>query len=511
MQTGILAAQIVGLEGLDRLDGSGADQIRLLRDARQMLERVDQGTCGSAQQRAGLAGDDGAVAQLNGSSRCAAGGFAAGVRLLFNFPCAHGQPGLIHQQFQLVALALLGGAGDLLLAQALVVPAHDLLAGGFAADGVVHDAVASHVHAHIRGGLVGALACDQLEHRVHHREDLDVAVIVHGGHAVGFQMEGVDHVHIVQVCGGGLVGQIDRVLQRNVPDGEGLELGVTGLDAALVFMVQLRQADGHFSAAGAGRGDDHQRALGLNVLVAAVALVADDACHIVGVAGDLVVAEGADAQTVQPLFKGFHLGGSGVLGHAHTAHIQPHLLKSVDETQHVQIVGDAVVAAHLAADDVLGADDDDDLGLLLELQKHLQLGVRLKAGQHAGSVIIVEQLAAEFQIQLIVKLLDALADMLRLHRKIFVVVKSYFHRSFPLWWPGTPYPDFKITSISIPQPGVGRNAKQSTKYNSGRIGRFGRYKVLFFVADAVLGQFFCRATRSFSTFQKARSRSPAAT
>ena len=153
------------------------------------------------------------------------------------------------------------------------------------------------------------------------------------------------------------------------------------------------------------------------------------------------MAEGADAQTAQPLFKGFHLGGGGVLGHAHTAHIQPHLLKSVDETQHVQIVGDAVVAAHLAADDVLGADDDDDLGLLLELQKHLQLGVRLKAGQHAGSVVIVEQLAAEFQIQLIVKLLDALADMLRLHRKIFVVVKSYFHRSFPLWWPGTPYPD----------------------------------------------------------------------
>ena len=92
-----------------------------------------------------------------------------------------------------------------------------------------------------------------------------------------------------------------------------------------------------------------------------------------------------------------------------------------------------------------------------------------------------EQLAAEFQIQLIVKLLDALADMLRLHRKIFVVVKSYFHRSFPLWWPGTPYPGFKITNISIPQPGVGCNAKQSAERNSGRIGRFGRYIVLFFV------------------------------
>ena len=96
-------------------------------------------------------------------------------------------------------------------------------------------------------------------------------------------------------------------------------------------------------------------------------------------------------------------------------------------------------------------------------------------------MVIVEQLAAEFQIQLIVKLLDALADMLGLHRKISVVVKSYFHRLFPLWWPGTPYPGFKITNISIPQPGVGCNAKQSAERNSGRIGRFGRYIVLFFV------------------------------
>ena len=73
MQTGVLATQIVGLEGLDRLDGSGADQIRLLRDARQILERIDQGACGSAQQRAGLAGDDGAVRQLDGGGRCPAG------------------------------------------------------------------------------------------------------------------------------------------------------------------------------------------------------------------------------------------------------------------------------------------------------------------------------------------------------------------------------------------------------------------------------------------------------
>ena len=56
----------------------------------------------------------------------------------------------------------------------------------------------------------------------------------------------------------------------NVPDGEGLELGVTGLHAALVLVVQLGKAGGHFSAAGAGGRDDHQRALGLDVIVPAI-------------------------------------------------------------------------------------------------------------------------------------------------------------------------------------------------------------------------------------------------
>ena len=123
------------------------------------------------------------------------------------------------------------------------------------------------------------------------------------------------------------------------------------------------------------------------------------------------MAEGADAQTVQPLFKGLHLRCSGVLGHAHAAHIQAYLLEGIDQAQHIQIVGDAVVAADLVADDVLGADNDDHLGLILQLQQHLQLRIGLEARQYAGRVVIIEQLAAEFQIELVVKFLDALADM----------------------------------------------------------------------------------------------------
>ena len=51
--------------------------------------------------------------------------------LLLHGTAAHVQARLIHQQFQLVALALVHSAGDLLLAQALEVAAYDLLAGAY--------------------------------------------------------------------------------------------------------------------------------------------------------------------------------------------------------------------------------------------------------------------------------------------------------------------------------------------------------------------------------------------
>ena len=45
--------------------------------------------------------------------------------------------------------------------------------------------------------------------------------------------------------------------------------------------------------------------------------------------------------------------------------------------------------------------------------------------QHAGRMVVVEQLAAEFQIQLAAELVDAVADVLGLHFHVFVVVETH--------------------------------------------------------------------------------------
>ena len=50
-------------------------------------------------------------------------------------------------------------------------------------------------------------------------------------------MEGVNHVHIVEVGSRSLVGNVDRMLQWQTPYWEGLEFRITCTDAALVLIV----------------------------------------------------------------------------------------------------------------------------------------------------------------------------------------------------------------------------------------------------------------------------------
>ena len=122
--------------------------------------------------------------------------------------------------------------------------------------------------------------------------------------------------------------------------------------------------------------------------------------------------------------EGVRGGLSGVPGQHHAAHIQPQAPEHINESQHVLVVGDAQVAPDLVLLDVPGVDGDDDLHVLLQLQQHPHLAVRLEARQHPGGVIVVKQLAAELQIQLAAELADALPDLLRLHGEIFLIVKS---------------------------------------------------------------------------------------
>ena len=211
-------------------------------------------------------------------------------------------------------------------------------------------------------------------------------------------MEGVDHVDVVEVCRRRFVGYVDRMFQREVPYGEGLELGVARPYAAFVLVVELREAHRHLSRAGSGCCHDDQGALGDDIVVFPESVVRCDEFDVVRVAVDEIVYESLYAHIAEPLSEGVGRRLSVVVCDDDGADKEPSVLELGAQAQRVFVVGDAEVGANLVLLDVFGADDDDYLYRVGELGQHAQFGIRLEAGQDAGSVMVVEEFAAEFKI-----------------------------------------------------------------------------------------------------------------
>ena len=244
-------------------------------------------------------------------------------------------------------------------------------------------------------------------------------------------MEGVDHVDVLQIGSRRFIRDVDRMLQRQIPDRERLELRVPRLHAALVVVVQLRQAGGQFAAAAAGAVDDDQRFGDFDVRIGAVALFTDDGIDV----GRIALREGmlvdADAAALQAPDE--HVDDRVVLvaGDDHAVDRKVPLAEHVDDAQHFEIIGDAEVLARLAGGDIAGVDADDDLRLVLHLLQELDLGVLIKSRQHAHRMLVLDQLAAELQIEAAFLFVNPFQDVAGLLLDILVRIKSDLLHLFP--------------------------------------------------------------------------------
>ena len=225
-------------------------------------------------------------------------------------------------------------------------------------------------------------------------------------------MERVDHVHIVQIGCGSLVGDVHRMLQGQVPYREGLELGVTSTDATLVFIVELRETSSHLTASRTRSRYNHQWTRSLHVVVLAKALVAGDELHIVGIAIDGVVEVRLDTLALQAMTELISSMLSVVVGNHYRAYEEVATHELITQTKHILVVGDAQVSTYLVLLDILSADHNENLDAVAQLTKHAELGVGLETRQHARCMVIIEQLTTQLHIQFSVELGDALADML---------------------------------------------------------------------------------------------------
>ena len=241
-------------------------------------------------------------------------------------------------------------------------------------------------------------------------------------------MERVDHVHIVKVCGGSLICHVYRVLQRQVPDGEGLKLRIARLDAALVVMVELRKAGCHLSASRSRSRYHDKFSLCLDIVILSVALVAYDERDVRGISGYGIMVIDLDPEALQ-LFSVRHCAWLLRKScHYDRSDVEPAIPECVDKAENIHIIGDAEVSSHFVLFDVRRVDRYDDLGVLLELHQHVDLTVGPESRKNTGSVIIVKQFSSELQIELSSEKVYPLKDVLRLHFYIFVIVKTYaFH------------------------------------------------------------------------------------
>ena len=245
-------------------------------------------------------------------------------------------------------------------------------------------------------------------------------------------MEGVDHVYVVEIGGRRLVGEVYRVLERNIPDREGLKLCVACVYAAQMLMIQLAEAGRHFAAAGAGRRDDDEAALGFNIVVLAEAVLRYDKLNVRGVIGDYVVAIDLDAQSFEPLLEQLGSRLAAIVGDYNAADEKTDAAECVDKSERILVVGDAEVAAAFIALDIVRGNGDNDFRLVLHFKQHFHLAVRLKARQYARCVVIVKQLAAEFEVQLAAEFCDSVSYVARLLAHVFFVVEAdHIHNLCP--------------------------------------------------------------------------------
>ena len=239
-------------------------------------------------------------------------------------------------------------------------------------------------------------------------------------------MEGVDHIHIVQIRRGGFVSQVDGMTQRQIPDGECFKFRVSGFYTPFVFMPDLTQAGGHFPAAGTGSRYDHQRTAGLNIIVFTETVFGKNEINIGRIIGNHIMKVNRQSEIFQLLFESCRGILPLIMGDHHTADKETAIAKSINEAQCIQIVSNAEITAVLIALNIVGADGDDDLRFILHAHQHTHFGIRLETGQHPAGMVIIEELAAEFKIKLSAEASDPFPDLFGLFIKIFIVIKPDF-------------------------------------------------------------------------------------
>ncbi len=178
-------------------------------------------------------------------------------------------------------------------------------------------------------------------------------------------------------------------------------------------MVELRETGGEFAGARAGSRNDDEGSGCLDIRIGAVAFVGNDGGDIGGVAFGEGVKVGFDFVIFELAGEIFGFFLTVEEGDDDGADVEAAGAKEFDEAENFGLIGDHMVGADFGVFDGVGIDAEDDFGFILEFLKETDFEVGEETGKGAGSVLVVDELTAEFEVEF-VEHFDAFFDFLLL-------------------------------------------------------------------------------------------------
>ena len=148
--------------------------------------------------------------------------------------------------------------------------------------------------------------------------------------------------------------------------------------------------------------------------------------HIRWVALDRVVDVRRDAIFFQLVTESIGCRLTRILCNNNRTYIDIELVELINQTKDLLVVGNAKVTSSLRMLDIASIDGNDHFDLIFELLKELDFIVRFITRKDAGSVEIFQHLTTKLQVELAVKLVNAIQNMVALQIQILFRTKSLF-------------------------------------------------------------------------------------
>ena len=157
-------------------------------------------------------------------------------------------------------------------------------------------------------------------------------------------MEGVNHNHILEIYCCCLIGNIDRMFQRNVPDWKGFELWIACRPTPLVLVIELAEAGGQFTTIRSWRRHDNNLLCRFDVRILAIAFLANNCLYVGRVAFCLPMDINLDSPPFQFMYKDFSRGLVIVSCDNYRVYLEFITSKVINQPEHFHIIGDAKVS-----------------------------------------------------------------------------------------------------------------------------------------------------------------------